>query len=681
VRRWCRYLAGGLVGVGIGLCALDLAAPPPLERFNDRSLVVADRSSAPLRIFQSADDKWRLLTRPTDVDPLYLAMLKAYEDKRFDQHWGVDPLAIGRAAGQAIGAGQIVSGASTLTMQAVKLLSPRPRTLLAKAIEMGRAVQLESRLAKDDVLAIYLTLAPFGGPVEGVRAASLKLFGHEPSLLTPAEAALLIAIPQSPNARRPDRQPSQAKAARARVLDRVMKAGVITAEAAETAKNAPLPTGYANFPLHAPHFAEAQSATSDTAHTTLDGRLQKLAEVRLRAALQDHASPATASAMIVHAPTAEIRAIVGNPNYFDTKRAGMTDMTLPLRSPGSALKPFIYGLAFDRLVAAPGTLIHDRPWRSKGYAPTNFSGEWAGEVTIRDALTRSLNVPAVKVLGRIGPAQFDAALATAGINLTFDRERGDAGLALALGGVGVSMRDMARLYVGLASGGHVPDVLATTQGQAVNWVELLAPEAASQVLTILKEAPPPTGQTVTAAASRQSTSRIAFKTGTSYGYRDAWAAGVIGEYVVIAWVGRADAAPCAGCVGIGAAAPILFDLAELIETPGRMHHVPAIAKAPPPHRAHFDGAERRNISAGPPVRISFPVDGARMRLGRSGRAPLTALGGLPPYRWLTNGAPAGNSAPGRSLPWAPNGGGYHEVVVIDSAGAEASARVFIDAGS
>ena len=182
-------------------------------------------------------------------------MLKAYEDKRFDRHWGVDPLAIGRAAGQAVAAGQIVSGASTLTMQAAKLLSPRPRTLLAKAIEMGRAVQLESRLAKDDVLAIYLTLAPFGGPVEGVRAASLKLFGHEPSLLTPAEAALLIALPQSPNARRPDRQPAQAKAARARVLERVMNAGVITAEAVEAAKNAPLPNAYANFPFNAPHLS------------------------------------------------------------------------------------------------------------------------------------------------------------------------------------------------------------------------------------------------------------------------------------------------------------------------------------------------------------------------------------------------------------------------------------------
>lgn len=681
MRRRVKYLGYGVLAIAIALVTLDHAAPPPLDRFENRSLVVADRTGAPLRIFQSADDKWRLLTRPSDVDPLYLEMLKAYEDKRFDHHWGVDPLAISRAAGQAVLSGKVISGASTLTMQAAKLLAPRPRTLLSKVIEMGRAVQLEGRLPKNDVLTIYLTLAPFGGPVEGVRAASLKLFGHEPSLLTPAEAALLIALPQSPNARRPDRQPANARAARARVLDRAMRAGVISAETAETAKNAPLPAGYADLPFHAPHFAEAQSAMTDTAQTSLDGRLQKLAETRLRAALQDHPSPATAAAIIVHAPTAEIRAIVGNPNYFNAKRAGMTDMTLALRSPGSALKPFIYGLAFDRLVAAPETLIHDRPWRSNGYAPTNFSGDWAGEVTIRDALTRSLNVPAVKVLGRVGPAQFDAAFSTAGVDLVFDRERGDAGLALALGGVGISMRDLARLYVGLASGGNVPHTLATTPNAVVQWAELLAPEAASQVLTILRDAPPPAGQTVAAAASRARTFPIAFKTGTSYGYRDAWAAGVVGEYVIITWVGRADAAPCAGCVGIGAAAPILFDLAELIESPGRMHHVPNAVSRPPPHLAHFDGAERRSTSAGPPVRINFPVNGARMRLGRSGRAPLMALGGSPPYRWLANGAPAGQSAPGKALPWRPVGGGYHEVVVIDSAGSEASVQVFIDAGS
>lgn len=681
MRRWTKHLLGGFVLAVFSLAALDQAAPPPLERFEDRSRVVADRTGEPLRIFQSRDDKWRLLTRPADVDPLYLAMLKAYEDKRFDAHWGVDPLAIGRAVGQAVTAGQVVSGASTLTMQAAKLLSPRPRTLSAKLIEMARALQLEAHHSKSDILTIYLTLAPFGGPVEGVRAASLKLFGHEPGLLTPAEAALLIALPQSPNARRPDRKPVNAKAARARVLARVLEAGVISHAAAAEANAAPLPGRYASFPFQAPHFAEVDLPKADAAVTTIDGRLQRLSEVRLRSALQDHARPATAAAIIVHAPSAEIRAIIGNPDYFDAKRAGMTDLTLALRSPGSTLKPFIYGLAFDRLIVAPDTLIYDRPWRSGGYAPTNFNGGWAGEVTIKDALTRSLNVPAVKVLGRLGAAQFDAALSTAGIDLQFDRERGDPGLAMALGGVGISLRDLARLYTSLATGGTAPDQLVGRPEQAVQWTEFMRPEAASAVLAILKDAPPPAGRAAARIASAAANApAIAFKTGTSYGYRDAWAAGVVGMYVIVVWVGRADAAPCAGCVGIGAAAPILFDLAMLIQAPGQMHHVQGFKNRTPPHLAHFD-VEHSDDKTSPPVRISFPIDGARMRLGRSGRTPLTALGGTPPYRWLTNGAPSGSSSPGRAIAWRPDGGGFHEVVVIDSAGREASARVFIDAGS
>lgn len=680
-RRWKLCLAFGAAVCAV-VALLDLYAPPPMQRFEDRSVAVVDSDGAPLRIFQSDDEKWRLLTKPADVDPLYLAMLKAYEDKRFDSHWGVDLLAIGRAVRQALGAGQIVSGASTLTMQAARLLSPRQRTINAKMIEMSRAVQLEARHSKADILSIYLTLAPFGGPVEGVRAASLKLFGHEPDLLTPAEAALLIALPQSPNLRRPDRHPLAARASRARVLERVRLAGVLTTKEAAEAAKAPLPAAYRDLPFIAPHFAETRRrAAKDSVPTTLDGRLQRLAEARLRGALRDHSAPATAAALIVHAPTAEVRAIVGNPLYFDRRRAGMSDMTKAVRSPGSALKPFIYGLAFDRLLARPKTLINDRPWRSAGYAPTNFSGDWAGEVTIHDALVRSLNVPAVKVLARLGPAQFDAALSTAGVDLVFDRERADTGLAIALGGAGVSMRDVARLYVALATGGQAPDKLAVTSGKVVNWAELLAPNAASDILTILRDASSPVAETVAASATTGPKQDIAFKTGTSYGYRDAWAAGIVGEYVIVTWVGRPDGAPCSGCSGIGAAAPILFDLADYILEPGTMFRAPTGTSAMPARLQRFDAPLASINRRARPVRISFPVDGAKFRLGRSGQAPLTALDGAPPYNWLINGEPMGASKPGGALRWRPEGGGYHNLVVIDKNGDEAAISVFVEAGS
>ncbi len=674
--RWGRAFAV-LGGFGIALTGLTLllnrAYPPDLTRFEDRSRIVADRAGASLRIFMSGDEKWRLLTRPGDVDPLYLEMLFAFEDKRFRNHAGVDPLAAARAIGQAITTGRIVSGASTLTMQAARLLEPRPRTLTSKFIEAARAIQLEARLTKDEVLALYLTLAPFGGPVEGVRAAALKLFGREPTLLTPAEAALLAAIPQAPNARRPDRQPEAAKAARARVLARATAAGVITADQAATANATPLPSAYRTFPFRSPHLAEELVATpgsGDTISTTIDAARQWQLEQRLQAARADLPAPTTTAAIIVDARTAEVRAIAGGPDYFDRSRAGMIDMTTAVRSPGSALKPFIYGLAFDRLLARPETLIADRPFRDAGYAPTNFSEGYAGDVTVTDALVRSLNIPAVKVLRRLGAARFDAALSTAGVTLEFDRDGGDPGLALALGGVGVDLRTLARAYIALLHEGAMPDRLAFRPGEPVRWRPFIDAEAARDVRRILEMAPPPIGQSAHSGT-------IAYKTGTSYGFRDALAVGLAGGEVIAVWVGRPDGASCAGCVGISAAAPILFDLAA----PSSKSTQPSVrspARPPPPHLKHFDHVAGALHEANwARIEIRFPVDGSDIRLGASGRAPLIAAGGEGPYRWLADGAPVGLSAPGGTLLWRPTGGGFHEILVLDRTGASAEARVYV----
>lgn len=653
-----------------GLAALDWASPPDLVRFEDRSRIVLDRTGAPLRAFMSRDQKWRLLTRPEDVDPLYLAMLAAYEDKRFHRHVGVDPLALGRAVGQAVRSGRVVSGASTLTMQAARLLEPRRRGLWAKAAEMWRALQLEARRDKDDVLAVYLTLAPFGGAVEGVRAAALKLFGREPRLLTPAEAALLVALPQSPTARRPDRHPAAARAARGRVLARAEDAGLLTPAEAAAAAAAPLPSAYRPLPFLAPHLAEELAGRADVAGavaTSLDADLQAAVERRVAVVRADFPAPVTAAAIVVDVETAEVRALVGAPDYFDGKRAGMLDMTRALRSPGSALKPFIYGLAFDRLIAAPGTLIVDRPFNDAGYAPTNFDGRYAGEVTVAEALVRSLNVPAVKVLRRLGPARFDAALATAGIDLAYDREQGDPGLALALGGVGVDLRALARAYLAIAGDGRAPARLAFEAGASTVWRPVFDEGAARDVLAILSDAPPPPGH--------GGSKGVAFKTGTSYGYRDALAVGVAGGHVIATWVGRPDGASCFGCVGRAAAAPILFDIAQLL--PGSTRVAPArIRRAPPAPLRHFDNPSAVD-SGGRAVGIDFPADGAALRLGRSGALPLVASGGRGPYRWLVDGAPVGQSDGGAALPWRPDGPGFHRVVVVDRRGVTADARISV----
>lgn len=678
MRRRLKVCAAALVLLIGATVAADRIWAPPLARYEDRSRVVLDRAGAPLRMFMSGDDKWRLRTTPADVDPLYLAMLKAFEDKRFDSHWGVDPLAVGRAVLQAAAAGRPISGASTLTMQTARLLEPRSRTLLGKLAQMARAAQLERRYAKAEILSIYLTLAPFGGPVEGVRAAALKLFQREPGLLTPAEAALLVALPQSPNARRPDKHPEAARAARARVLDRAVGAGVLTAEAAARAKAAPLPSGFGPTPFLAPHLAgELHRAAPDDrdVRATIDAALQAKTERRLKAALADLPAPTTAAALIVDARTAEVRAIVGGPDYFDRDRAGMIDMTQATRSPGSALKPFVYGLAFDRLLATPETVIGDRPFREGGYAPTNFDGGYAGDVTAGEALIRSLNIPAVKMLRRLGADRFDAAMASAGVALTFDREGGDTGLALALGGVGLSLRDLARAYVALHGDGRAPDRLILTAGAVAEWKPLLQAEAAGAVRRILADVAPPAGHATTGGDAP----RIAYKTGTSYGFRDALAAGLVGDHVVAVWVGRPDGASCAGCVGVAAAAPILFDLARLLPE-GPPDAALAMRRPTPTHLLRFDRPTPGRAPHGHALAVRFPVDGAEVRLGRSGAAPLRATGGAAPYRWLVDGAPVGGVQGAAPFAWRPAGPGFHDILVLDADGASARAQVFVAAG-
>lgn len=662
-------------------CIADDRLPPDMSRFHDRSVTVVDAGGQPLRTFQSRDEKWRLLTRPGDVDPLYLRMLLAYEDKRFAGHPGVDPLALVRAAGQAIGAGRVVSGASTLTMQAARLLEPRPRTVGSKLIEIGRALQLERRLGKQGVLTTYLTLAPFGGPLEGVRAASLQLFGKEPRVLTPAEAALLVALPQAPSTRRPDMNPTAAHAGRRAVLDRAVAAGIIDTETARRADRSPVPDRLISQHVLAWHLTDrvvAESADAvDRISTTLDAGLQAGVERRLGQVLEVLPPGVTAAVLVARADTAEVRALAGNADYFDAGRAGMVDLTNALRSPGSTLKPLIYALAFDRLVAAPGTLIMDGPWRVGGYRPDNFDGGHDGEVTIATALARSLNIPAVRVLDRLGPARFDAALDAAGIRLAFDRESGPATLPVALGGAGLRLSDLVRAYAGLAGDGRIPDRLAVRPGMAVHWNRLVGDAAADAVMRILADVPPPVGAIPDIVANRADMPAVAYKTGTSYGFRDAWAIGATRGHVVGVWVGRPDGSPCTGCTGRAAAAPILFDIARLLPVDATDRAtVPARPAATPAHLRRFD-AMRGNDPDRETVALAFPPDGAELHLASGQELPLVARGGRPPWRWLVDLRDLGDGQPGRNRLWIPDGPGLHDLMVLDADGNSATARVMI----
>ena len=697
-RRWHRWLAGcgaAVACLALTGLALDRLFPLDLGRFHQPSVVVTDRDGVMLRAFTAPDGAWRLPVHAAEVDPLYLRMLIAYEDQRFARHPGVDPLAVLRAAAQWAGEGRIVSGASTLTMQVARLLEPRPRGLAAKLVQMGRALQLELHLPKDEILDLYLALAPFGGNLEGVRAASLAYFGKEPRRLTEAEAALLVALPRSPERLRPDRDGAAARDARNEVLERVAARGVIDAEMARQAMAEPVPSARLALPFLAPHLAERALGLAAPA----DGAIRTTIDARLQAAIEDMLGrrvlafgPDTATAVVVlHHPTMELRAYVGAPDYFDARRRGMIDMAAAVRSPGSALKPFIYALAFDALLVHPDTLIADTAQAFGDYTPVNFDGGFHGDVTAREALQRSLNLPAVMLLDRIGPAAFDAALRRVGVTLRFDRRHGPATLPLALGGAGLTLEELVRLYTALPSGGVVRPVVMLQRPGAddpgdLSGARLFGPAAAWYTSRILEGVAPPAGR---AAAGRVPGLTVGFKTGTSYGFRDAWAVGNVGDYTVGVWVGRPDGTPCSDCVGIAAAAPLLFNVADLLP-PGRPSPVapPAGVIAGPTsalpqalRRLGGPAAEANTPAAGPGPSITFPVDGTRLRVARDGGVwddvALRAAGGAPPVGGGGDGRPGAARGRRSDGEWQPDGTGFARVEVIDAVGRSAAAEIFI----
>ncbi len=678
---WTRRLFGLLA---VCLFVAGLAIPAAWETLLRRlpapvsarpSVVALDRQGQVLRVFMAPDGRWRLPIEQEAVDPRFLALLIGCEDKRFFEHRGIDPYALVRAAAQMAWRGRIVSGGSTLTMQAARLLEPRrARALGPKLRQMARAAWLEDHLSKNAILDLYLERAPYGGNLEGIRAASLAYFGHEPRRLDLAEAALLVALPQSPERRRPDRFPTRAKAARDRILDRAVALGLATPAEASHAKGEPVPRARRPLPTLAPHAtARARGAgpQATVLHMTLDAGLERMSQelVRLDAA---RFGPAVSGALLViDNATGEIRADVGAADYRSAPRDGALDMTRAWRSPGSTLKPFIYALAFENGIASPETLVDDRPTHFGTYAPQNFDGAYHGTVSARQALQLSLNLPAVALLDRLGPARLLARLREAGARVEIPDDQ-PAGLAIGLGGLGIRLVDLAALYAGLARGGDVPqlresfDTVAADPGRR----PVADPVAAWSVADILRGAPPP---------DNALGGRIAFKTGTSYGYRDAWAIGFTRRYTIAAWLGRPDNAAVPGLVGRQAAAPILFDAFARLGAP--------LDAPPPPPGAEVQAARdlpmplRRlhGTEAGGlrRVRISYPPDGATVDLGLDGGAAALVLkleGGTPPFVWFVNGSPAGSS-PRRESSWRPDGEGFARISVSDARGASDAVSV------
>lgn len=679
---WLRKtLIGGVIslavaGVAFATWVISLG-PPPLDQAKRVSTTVVDRNGKLLRAYAMEDGRWRLpVDARRDVDPTYLKLLLAFEDKRFYSHSGVDPLALGRAAFQLVTSGRIVSGGSTITMQLARLMEPRrERSVYAKVRQVVRAVELERQLTKDEILDLYLTLAPFGGNLEGIRAASIAYFSKEPKRLSLAEAALLVALPQSPETRRLDRYPGRARAARDKVLNRMVEDRIVASDDAAQAKATIVPRLRKPMPILAPHSADQAIATMKDApliRLTLDANLQKALEGLARDRALALGPDISIGIIAVDNASGDVLAHVGSADYFDERRAGQVDMTRAVRSPGSTLKPFIYGLAFEDGFVHPESLIDDRPIRFGSYAPENFDMTFQGTVPVRRALQLSLNVPAIALLDRVGSSRLSSRLKQAGVSLVLPKDEAP-GLAMGLGGVGVTLHDLAQLYVGLARLGTTRPLREIADAKDEREpMRLMDQAAAWQIGNVLIGTPPP---------ENGAHNRIAFKTGTSYGYRDAWSVGFDGKLTIGVWVGRPDGAPVPGLIGRAAAAPILFDaFARTGKIPAPLARAPkgalvaSNAKLPPPLRRFRPMGELVRTGSDLAPRIQFPLNGSRIDIDRSGDGqnaamPVKVAGGVLPMTVLVNGASAGEIDSRRQRLVEPPGPGFARLTVIDAAGA------------
>ena len=665
------------MSVALGLYVHALG-PAPLGRHLAYSHLVLDRNGKLLRAYATPEGRWRLPATVKDVDPRFLKLLFAYEDKRFYEHDGVDPIAMMRAAWQWISTGHIVSGGSTLTMQVARLLEPRRRrSLEAKLHQIVRAFELEHALSKKQILSLYLTIAPYGGNLEGVRAASLAYFGKEPRHLTLAQAALLVALPQSPEYRRPDRHPNAAREARNRVLVRVAEDNVAPPDEIAHAKQQPVPHAREQLPMLAPHSADKMVAAHpqrEIDRLTIDATLQKSLQALARERAQALGPQISVAILAVDNATGEVLARVGSADYFDDARAGQVDMTDALRSPGSTLKPFIYGMAFEDGLIHPETLIDDKPQRFGSYKPENFDLTFQGTVTVRRALQWSLNVPAIAVLNRVGVSRLDARLTGAGAALVLPQDEAP-GLAMGLGGVGIKLSDLVMLYTGLARLGTVVPLVERVGAKPASPRRLINPVAAWYVGNILIGAPPP---------ENAPPGRIAYKTGTSYGYRDAWAVGFDGRVTIGVWVGRPDGTPVPGLVGRASAAPILFDaFARTGIAPAALPPPPkgvlfsTTSKLPPPLQSFNPDKSVGAVAAAP--RIMFPPNGARLELigPRDDPEPvaLKLAGGRGRLTVMVNGVPLPAPRGRHTVFFRPDGPGFVRLTVMDARGASDSVMV------
>jgi len=555
--RWL-WLAGGILLIWGLVVAADRLWPLPLKEVNPARVVV-DEQGTPLWRFADSEGIWRYPITIEEVSPRYLEALIQYEDRWFWDHPGVNPFSVLRAAWQDLTSGRVVSGGSTLTMQVARLLDPHPRTFGGKIRQLWRALQLEWHLSKRDILTLYLNRAPFGGTLQGVGAASWAYLGKSPAHLSYSEAALLAVLPQAPSRLRPDRWPGRAEAARNKVLARMETQGVWSAKQVRESREEPVWLAPRQMPQLAPLFSRMMLGKSrdDKIVTTLDAALQRQLE-ELAMNWKGRLPPRSSLAMIVvdHA-TMKVRGWVGSVDINDDSRFSHVDMVSAIRSPGSVLKPFVYGLAMDDGLIHPASLLQDVPRRTGDYRPGNFDSGFHGPISMSEALLRSLNLPAVQVLEAYGPKKFAGKLRNVGLPLILPAGA-QPNLALILGGAGARLQDIVAAYSAFARHGNAAR-LRLLPGDPLVERPLMTPGAAWIIRRILANQAQPLPD-----SALPQVVPLAVKTGTSYGYRDAWAIGVNARYVIGIWTGRPDGTPVAGQFGYASAVPLLNQVNNLL---------------------------------------------------------------------------------------------------------------------
>ncbi|MFU0837795.1 peptidoglycan glycosyltransferase PbpC [Pseudomonas fragi] len=577
IKKLLGWTAGGLLALCALLWLADRIWPLPLPR-DDQARVVLAEDGTPLWRFADANGVWRYPVQVSEVSPLYLDALLTYEDRWFFQHPGVNPLALGRAAWQNLSGGRVLSGGSTLSMQVARLLDPHERTLPGKLRQLWRTAQLEWHLSKPQILELYLNRAPFGGTLQGVAAASWAYLGKSPQQLTRSEAALLAVLPQAPSRLRPDRHPQRAQVARDKVLRRLAEYRVWPQTAVSEALQEPLLLAPRLEPSLAPLLARRlnRPGSPPLIRTTIDVGLQRRLEDLLlgwRARLPDHTS---AAVVVVETENMAVRAYLGSVDINDARRFGHVDMITAMRSPGSTLKPFLYGMAMDAGLIHSESLLQDVPRRFGDYRPGNFSQGFSGPVSASAALVTSLNLPAVQLLEAYGPKRFAADMRNGGVPLSLPA-LAEPNLALILGGAGSRLEDLVSGYSALAREGRSAN-LRLQPDDALRERRMLSPGAAWVIRRILSGQARPDRDPTAELVQRP---QLAWKTGTSYGFRDALAIGVGPRYLIGVWIGRPDGTPVPGQFGLASAAPLMLQVHDVLSNRDSQRGIVAPVQAVP----------------------------------------------------------------------------------------------------